>query len=123
MRWDFWRRKRHNTDLEDEIAHDLALEAEDRIRSGATPREAELAKSTADVPSTFGFRVSTDYFHTMRTHLLSGRDFDSSDKEGGRRVAILSSSFASELLDGANPLGQRFSLNPSDKPFEIVGVC
>src|SRR5882724_1860100 len=43
MRWDFWRRKRHNTDLDDEIAHDLALEAEERIHSGATPREAELA--------------------------------------------------------------------------------
>src|SRR5882724_10453412 len=43
MRWDFWRRKRHNTDLDDEIAHDLALETEQRIRSGVTPRDAELA--------------------------------------------------------------------------------
>jgi macrolide transport system ATP-binding/permease protein len=43
MRWDFWRRKRRETDLEDEIAHDLALDAEERIRSGATPQEAELA--------------------------------------------------------------------------------
>jgi hypothetical protein len=42
MRWDFWRRKR-NADLDDEIAHDLALEAEERIRSGLAPREAELA--------------------------------------------------------------------------------
>ena len=43
MRWDSWRRKRRETDLEDEIAHDLALDAEERIRSGATPQEAELA--------------------------------------------------------------------------------
>ena len=42
MRWDFWRRKRHNTDLDDEIAHDLSLDADERIRSGATPREAAL---------------------------------------------------------------------------------
>src|SRR6202035_1928046 len=43
MRWDFWRLKQRNTDLENEIAYDLALDAEERIRSGATPREAELA--------------------------------------------------------------------------------
>src|ERR1017187_9435524 len=43
MRWDFWRRKRRNTDLDDEIAYDLALDAEERIRSGATPQEAEQA--------------------------------------------------------------------------------
>ena len=43
MRWDFWRRKRRETDLDDEIAYDLALDAEERIRSGATPHEADLA--------------------------------------------------------------------------------
>src|SRR5713226_7629217 len=43
MRWDFWRRKRRETDLEDEIAYDLALDAEERISSGATPQEAQLA--------------------------------------------------------------------------------
>jgi hypothetical protein len=41
MRWDFWRRKRRETDLEDEIAHDLAVEAQERISSGAAPQEAE----------------------------------------------------------------------------------
>src|SRR5712692_4801805 len=43
MRWDSWRRKRRETDLEDEIAYDLALDAEERIRSGAAPQEAERA--------------------------------------------------------------------------------
>src|SRR2546427_8155998 len=41
MRWDFWRRERRETDLEDEIAYDLALDAEERIRSGVTRQEAE----------------------------------------------------------------------------------
>jgi len=35
--------KRHNTDLDDEIAHDLALETEQRIRSRRHSRDAELA--------------------------------------------------------------------------------
>jgi len=43
MQWDFWRRKRREIDLDDEIAHDLALDAEERIRSGATPQEAAQA--------------------------------------------------------------------------------
>src|SRR5690348_4393156 len=43
MRWDFWQRKRRETDPDDEIAYDLALDAEERIRSGAAPREAEQA--------------------------------------------------------------------------------
>ena len=42
-RWDFWRRNRRETDLEDEIAYDLALDAEERIRSGVTRQEAEQA--------------------------------------------------------------------------------
>src|SRR5258708_39971001 len=43
MRWDFWRRKRRENDLDDEIAYDLALDAQERIRSGITPQEAEHA--------------------------------------------------------------------------------
>src|SRR5262249_26561918 len=42
MRWGFWRRKRE-TDLDEEIACDLALDTEERIRSGATRQEAERA--------------------------------------------------------------------------------
>ncbi len=41
--WRFWRWKQRDTDLEDEIAYDLAAEAEERIRSGAAREEAERA--------------------------------------------------------------------------------
>src|SRR5216684_5572467 len=43
IRWDFWRKKLRENGLEDEIAHDLALDAEERISSGITPQEAEHA--------------------------------------------------------------------------------
>jgi predicted permease len=91
----------------------------------ATPVYVEgkpVPKRPADLPSAYFFAVSPDYFHTMRTRLVSGREFDDKDKQDGRRVAIVSSSFASELLDGGNPLGHRFSTSPNGKPFEIVGV-
>jgi macrolide transport system ATP-binding/permease protein len=43
MRWDFWRRKRRETELDDEITHDLALDTEERMRAGVTRQEAERA--------------------------------------------------------------------------------
>ena len=43
MLWRHWRRKQREADLDDEIAHDLAAEVEERIQSGATPEEAERA--------------------------------------------------------------------------------
>jgi predicted permease len=80
-----------------------------------------VPKRAADVPNSYFFAVSPDYFRTMRTHLISGREFDARDKRDGRQVAIVSAAFASRLLDG-NPLGRRFSLSPTEKPMEIVGI-
>jgi len=82
-----------------------------------------VPKRAADVPNAYFFTVSPGYFRTMRTHLISGREFEDRDKQGGWRVAIVNSAFASRLLDGANPLGRRFSTGPTEKPLEIVGVA
>jgi predicted permease len=82
-----------------------------------------VPKRAADVPNSYFFTVSPDYFRTMRTRLISGREFDDRDKHGGRRVAIVNSAFASRYLDGNNPLGRRFSTSPTEKPIEIVGVA
>jgi predicted permease len=81
-----------------------------------------VPKRAADLPNAYFFAVSPDYFRTMRTRLISGREFDSRDKPEGRRVAIVDRAFGKELLDGANPLGRRFSTGPNEKPYEIVGV-
>lgn len=43
MRWRFWPRKPRDADLDDEIAYDLAADAEERIRLGVPPNEAEWA--------------------------------------------------------------------------------
>jgi hypothetical protein len=43
MKWRFWRSKQRYTDVEDEIAFDLAADAEERIRSGVPREEAESA--------------------------------------------------------------------------------
>jgi ABC-type antimicrobial peptide transport system permease subunit len=64
----------------------------------------------------------------MRTRLISGREFDDSDTQGSRRVAIVNRAFAARMLDGGNPLGRRFSTGTTlpgttKEPIEIVGVA
>jgi predicted permease len=81
-----------------------------------------VPKRAADLPNAYFFAVSPDYFRTMRTRLVSGREFDDRDKKDGRRVAVVDSAFAAELLHGSSPLGRRFSTSPTEKPMEIVGV-
>ena len=43
MEWRFWRWKRRDREIEEEIAHDLLLETEENIGSGMPRREAEMA--------------------------------------------------------------------------------
>jgi predicted permease len=81
-----------------------------------------VPKRAADVPNAYAFTSSSDYFRTMRTRLISGREFDARDKQVGPRVAIVNSAFAARLLDGDNPLGRRFTTNTTREPMEIVGV-
>ena len=82
-----------------------------------------VPKKAADVPNAYVFAVSPDYFQTMQTHLISGREFDARDRQGSRRVAIVNSTFAARLLDGANPVGRRFTTSTTEQPMEIVGVA
>ena len=79
-------------------------------------------KRASEVPRAYTFTVSPDYFRTMQTRLIAGREFNDRDRQGGQRVAIVNRAFAMGLLDG-NPLGRHFTTGPDEKPVEIVGVA
>ncbi len=70
--------------------------------------------------------LGPDYFKTVGTPLLAGRDFDDRDTATSVKVAIVNQSFARHILKGADPLGKRFCIHePPGKPrplYEIVGV-
>ena len=70
--------------------------------------------------------IGPDYFKTLATPLLAGREFNERDVEGAPNVAIVNESFARQVMNSANPVGQRFwrEATPSDPEtaFEIVGV-
>ena len=71
--------------------------------------------------------VTHDYFKTMRTAILRGRDFTERDDASAPKVVIVSEAFAKQFFPGENPIGKRITPNgsaePGDPPVrEIVGV-
>lgn len=78
-----------------------------------------------EVPVATFNRVSPDYFRTMATPFLAGRDFDDRDVANSPNVAIVSESFLKKFVREGNPIGARFRvrrLNQTSAPYEIVGV-
>jgi putative ABC transport system permease protein len=71
-------------------------------------------------------QVSKDYFKTMGTPILVGRDFNERDTLTSPKIAIVNEKFVRELLKGANPIGKTFKLEtgPQDPNhvYEIVGL-
>ena len=70
--------------------------------------------------------VGPDYFKTLRTPLLAGREITERDTENAAKVAIVNETFARKLLNGANPVGHRFWIeatpNTPETVYEIVGL-
>jgi predicted permease len=84
---------------------------------GYTPREGEDRHVWRN-------EVGPDYFATLGTPLLSGREFGDSDSAGSSKVAIVNSTFVRRFLPGRNPLGLHIRTGPGNaRPdIEIVGV-
>jgi putative ABC transport system permease protein len=71
-------------------------------------------------------RVTPDYFKTMDTQILAGRDFDAHDTRGSLQVAIVNETFVRKFLHGQNPIGMRFEqeayVGKTSPMFQIVGL-
>jgi predicted permease len=68
--------------------------------------------------------VSPRYFETMRTPLLTGRDFTLRDHATAPKVAIVNEAFVRRNIPDGNPLGKRISVehNADWQNVAIVGV-
>jgi predicted permease len=70
--------------------------------------------------------VSPDFFKTMGTPLLAGRDFNDHDTPNSPKVAIVNEAFVRQFSTGANPLGKRIwqkaELGQPQVAYEIVGL-
>ena len=71
-------------------------------------------------------RVGPEYFKTMRTPLLYGREFDEHDALTTTKVAVVNETFARRIANQTNVVGQRLwkEATPSEPAivYEIVGV-
>jgi putative ABC transport system permease protein len=86
-----------------------AIEGEPPVRKGQEP--------TAD------YRVVTPGFFTaMGVPLRQGRYFSERDSSGAPGVVIVNEAMARHHFGGANPIGKRLRVPPSEPSREIVGV-
>jgi predicted permease len=63
--------------------------------------------------------VADNYFQTLNTPILRGREFNAADSDSSHRVAIINETMARTYWPGENPLGKLLQM---DKPYEVVGV-
>jgi predicted permease len=70
--------------------------------------------------------VSPEYFKTMETPLLAGRDFNDRDTPNSPKVAIVNEAFVRQFANGANPVAKRLwqkaELGQPQIVYEIVGL-
>ena len=81
--------------------------------------------SSRDDGEVFFNGVSDGFFATLGAPLLAGRDFDSGDAAASQPVAIVNESFVQRFFRGANPVGQRVTVEDSggdDEALYVVGV-
>ena len=79
---------------------------------------SEQIEATTDV-------VSPGFFETMQVPLISGRFFDSRDRDGGARTILINETFAKRYWPGQDPVGKRmvFGMPDERNPWiTIVGV-
>jgi len=65
--------------------------------------------------------VGPNYFRTMRTPLLAGRDFTEQDSEKSQPAAIVNQEFADRYWPGQDAVGKRISVY--GQSFAVVGVA
>jgi predicted permease len=68
--------------------------------------------------------ISGDYFKTMQTPILRGRDFTEADRVDAPKVMIINQAFADKYFRGENPIGKKLipGLDGGVPLREIVGV-
>lgn len=67
-------------------------------------------------------RVGPRYFATIGATLVAGRDVTEADFIGGRRVAVVSESFARHFFQGRNPFERSVYVGEEKVAWEVVGV-
>jgi len=92
--------------------------------SGRRSAEMDLRQALDGPAATYAFVVGPDYFTTVGTAILRGRDFSRADWEHDAKVAIVNSAFATREWPAGSAIGRCIDLGGSGKPdcFTVIGV-
>jgi predicted permease len=90
---------------------------------GQVIAEGGSAKGAEGTSTGFNL-VGPNYFKTMGTQLVRGRDFNEADRDGAPGVAVVNETLAAMLWPGEDALGKRVSFEGAKGPYlEVVGVA
>ena len=71
--------------------------------------------------------IMPNYFKTLGTPILAGRDISESDRQGSPNVILVNEAFAKKYFKGENPVGKTFTIvegniKYADRVMEIIGL-
>ncbi|HYL65438.1 MAG TPA: ABC transporter permease [Candidatus Methylomirabilis sp.] len=84
--------------------------------------EGQICQGLGKDPLVPFWQVTSGYFETMDTRLLSGRFFDEHDISGAAPVILVNETTAKHYWPNENPIGKHVSGSRDLVPREIVGV-
>jgi putative ABC transport system permease protein len=90
------------------------------IGVGAVPAHFD----TRDTSTAAYFLVTPQFFASIRSSPLRGRDFTEQDTSAGEWVAIINESAARRFWPDSDPLGQAFTIlnSPDERPRKVIGI-
>jgi putative ABC transport system permease protein len=70
------------------------------------------------------FLVTPEFFASIRSPQLRGRDFTEHDTAAGEWVAVINESAANRFWPDSDPLGQTFTIlnSPEERPRKVIGI-
>jgi predicted permease len=83
-----------------------------------------VARQGEDLTSVDVEPIAPDYFRTLETPILRGREFTATDRAGAPKVAVVNESMARHYFGDTNPIGRRVSIpgyRADTSWLEIVG--
>ena len=87
-------------------------------------QEDDVAPAGDTRPAVILDRVGPDYFRTIGTTLLRGRDITDADRAESPAVAVINETFARTFWPGVDPVGRRFRIGAVDAPLvEVIGLA
>jgi putative ABC transport system permease protein len=92
--------------------------------NGIVPPTATLKMEDRSVTNVIDLFVTDNFFQTMKTPLLRGRNFDTGDTALAPWVAIINETLAQQAWPGEDPVGKRFTIDAAsgEQPREVIGV-